>query len=87
MRVSGNLDEQVAAGKIFASEAVFFGAEDQSHAAAALDLGDQARRQIGEGDDGLLGLAMGEGTGADYQGAIGYRAGKCRGHFCVLEEV
>ncbi len=64
----GNFDEMVAEGKIVACEAVLFGSEDESDA-AGFSLEDGCKRR--ERDDGLLGLAVGEGSGAEDEGAVG----------------
>ena len=63
--MGGNVDEQVAVRQIFACETVFFRAEDQGNARAAGELALDDGGQIGQGDDGLLGLAVGEGSGAE----------------------
>jgi len=70
-----------------AGEAVLFRAEDEGDAAAAGPLLLNERRQGGEGDDLLLGLAEGEGSGADDQRAGGDCFGEGRRYGCVLEEV
>jgi hypothetical protein len=70
--VGGDFDEQVAPGKIFAGEAVFFRTEDEGYSAAASELLLDDGREIGELDYFLLGLAVGEGPGADDQRAVGY---------------
>ena len=62
----------MAAGEIVASEAAFFGAEDEGSAAAAGDFAAEDGSEGRERDDGLLGLAMGEGPGAGDQCAAGY---------------
>ena len=55
-----------------AGEAVLFRAEDEGDAAVvAGQLSFQERGEGGEGDDGLLWFAMGEGAGAGDEGAIG----------------
>jgi hypothetical protein len=74
--VCGDLDQDVAPGEVFACKSMFFRAEDQGHAAAADQFLTDQRGQLGERDDGLLGLAIGEGTGADNEGAVGDCLGK-----------
>jgi len=64
----GNFDEMVAEGKIVACEAAFFRSEDESDA-AGFSLEDGCKQR--ERDDGLLGLAVGEGSGAEDEGAVG----------------
>ena len=76
--VGGNLDENVAEGEVFAGEAVLFRAEDEGDAAAAGKLPRHQRRQMGQSHHRLLRLAIGEGSSADDQGAMGDGLGKSR---------
>ncbi len=61
----------MAKGEIVACEAAFFRAEDESDALGTGSRFGDARNEIGKGDDGLLGLAVSEGSGADDEGAAG----------------
>jgi len=70
LRVGGDLDQDVAPGEVFARKSMFFRAEDHGHAAATGEFLTDQRGQFGELDDGLLGLAIGEGSGADDEGAV-----------------
>ena len=71
----------VAEGEVFASEAVFFGAEDDGDLAGCMVefAGDDGSELI-EGDDGLFGFAVGEGAGAEDERAVADGFGE-GGHF------
>lgn len=84
--VSGYFDQDVAEGEVIAGKAMFFRAEDEGDAgcgaggggwggqAAAVECAAQfafqERGERGERDDGLFGLAMGDGAGAGDKGAV-----------------
>lgn len=84
--VGGDLDEEVAVGEVFAGEAVFFPTEDKGNAACAGEFALDDGSEIGEGYDGLLGLAMGEGSGAKDEGAAGDGLCEVLRTFCLLEQ-
>ena len=83
--VGGDLDEQMAPGEVFAGEAVFFRTEDEGDAGGAFlfDIGSEIRK----GEDGLLGLAMSEGSGADDEGAVGDGLGQALCAAGLLEDI
>jgi hypothetical protein len=85
--VGGDLDQQLAPGEVFAGEAVFFRAEDEGNAGAVGAFTFEERSEVGKGDDRLLGLAVGEGSGADDQGAVGHGFGQGLRAAGVLEEL
>ena len=66
-----NFDKRMAKRKITAREAVLLWAEDESYADAGTQSGENDGRKDGKRDDGLLGLAASEGTGAEDESAIG----------------
>ena len=76
--VCGDLDQEVAIGKVIARKSMFFRAEDQGYAAATGQFLTDHRGQLWQRDDGLLRLAPGEGSSADDQSAIGDSLGKSR---------
>ncbi len=84
--VGGDGDENVAVREVFAGEAVLFRTEDKDDAAAAVEFARHKRGQVGEGDDRLLGLAVGKRAGADYQGGCGHGLGKSGGFNGVGEQ-
>jgi hypothetical protein len=65
---------------------VLLRAEDQGDAPAAGEFPGGQRGQIRQRDDRLLGLAVGEGSGAGNKGAVGYCLGKIRAFDRVLEQ-
>jgi hypothetical protein len=67
--VSGDLDEVVAEGEIFAGKAVFFWAEDERDFAPMLiKFASDDGSELVEADDGLFGFAVGECAGAEDEG-------------------
>ena len=85
--MSGDFDEEMAKREVPAREAVLLRAEDQSHAAAAGKFGFDARPQIRQRDDRLLGCAAVEGAGADDQRRAGDGLGQGRRDSGALKEV
>ena len=69
---SGNLDQQVAIGEIFARQPALLRAKDQGHASAAGYFLLDERSERGQRNHRLLGLAMRERSGADHERAIGH---------------
>lgn len=69
--VGGDFNEVMAVGEVFAGEAVFLGAEDEGNLAGGMvEFGGDDGRELIEGDDGLLGFAVGECAGAKDEGAV-----------------
>jgi hypothetical protein len=83
----GDFDEQMAAGEVFAGEAALFRAEDQGDAAAAVDFTAEGGAKLGKRDDWLFGLAMGEGSSAGDEGAIGEGLGERSAFSSVFEDL
>ncbi len=66
-RVGGDFDEYIAVGKIVAGEAVFLRAEDESGAVGGGEFPGKERGEIGQGNDGLARLSMGDGARTRYE--------------------
>jgi hypothetical protein len=69
--ISGDFDEAVAEGEVFTGEAALFRSEDESDSAFASEFGMDHWGQGGKRNDGLLGFAVSDGSGAEDEGAIG----------------
>ena len=86
--VGGDLDQDVAVGEVFAGEAVFFRAEDEGYAAG--DAGDafafDEGSEMGKGNYRLFGLAVGQGSGAGDESAMGHGFGESFCPFGVLQK-
>ena len=61
--VRRNFHEEMAVGKIFAREAVFFRSEDEGDSTAASQFAVHTWSQIGQRDERLLGFAAAGGSG------------------------
>ena len=70
-RLGGDFDEDVAVRQIFACKTVLFRAEYEGNATAVGQFALDDGGQIGQCDDRLLGLAIGQSSGADDKRAIG----------------
>ena len=75
-RVGRDFDEHMAEGQIVAREAMLLGAEDQRYSAPAIKLGHEYRGHVWQGENWLLGLAVGERAGAGDECSFGYRFGE-----------
>ena len=69
--IGGDFYKKMAVRKVFAGEAVLLRAKDEGDAATAGQLRGDAWSEVGERDDRLLGLAVGEGSGAKDQRGLG----------------
>lgn len=85
--MGGDLDKQMAPGEVIAGEAVLFRSEDESNAAVLREGRCYVRSELVEGYDGLFGLAMGKGSGAQDQGAVAYGFGESSEFLCGLEQL
>jgi hypothetical protein len=86
MEVGGDFDEDVTVREVVAGKTVFFRAEDESDAAVAGQLLGNEWSKIGELNNGLLGLAIGEGSSAHHERAMGDGLGKALRALRVLEK-
>ena len=84
--VGGDGDEDVAPGEVFAGEAVLFRTEDEGDAAAPAEFAGDERGEVREGDDRLLGLAVGERAGAENESGGGEGLGQGGGFQGVGEQ-
>ena len=85
--IGGDFDEQMTEGQVFSREAVLFRAEDEGDAATAGELLQHEIGQIGKGYHWLFGLAVGEGSGAEHEGAVGDGLGEGGSLGCCGEQV
>jgi len=83
----GEFDEVMAEGEVFAGEAVLFRAEDEGDVVCrVIEFAGDDGGELIEADDGLLGFAVGEGGGAEDEGAVANGSGESRGFAGVGEE-
>ncbi len=71
-RVGGDFDEYVTVRQVVAGKAVFFGADDEGDATAAIELVCEDGSERGERKNRLLGFAMSERAGTGHKGAACY---------------
>jgi hypothetical protein len=85
--IGGDFDEQMAESKVFAGESMLFRPEDQGDASATPGLVVHDLSQIGKRNDLLFGLAIGEGSSAHDQRAVGDGFGEARGLHRSFEQL
>jgi hypothetical protein len=68
--ISGDFNEDVAEGEVFAREAVLFRAEDEGDFGFVLEFSGDEGSELIEADDGLFGLSVSEGAGTENESAV-----------------
>ena len=84
--IGGDFHEVMAEGEIFAGEAVFFGSEEDGDLSGVIEFAGDDGGELVEGDDGLLGFAVGEGAGSDDECGVAEGFGQGGGLAGVDEE-